>query len=199
MGRKLKPTPIRHCETCGMKLERKRLPNGDLEYLIHFNRRKFCDQSCMAADFRNRPSIATSWSGAHSHARRICPDGPCVKCAAPAARDVHHKDGNFLNGSPDNLERICRSCHNREHRQRTLCVICGKPAKGHGYCNMHFLRWKKHGDPLLLKDNQFVPIRKETESNPHRICKVVGCGRGYHAHGYCGMHNQQFKRGKLLP
>lgn len=29
-----KPTPERYCEYCGKKLERKRLPNGDLEYLI---------------------------------------------------------------------------------------------------------------------------------------------------------------------
>lgn len=39
-----KPTPMRCCEFCKKKLERKRLPNGDLEYLIHFNRRKYCDQ-----------------------------------------------------------------------------------------------------------------------------------------------------------
>lgn len=31
-----------------------------------------------------------------------------------------------------------------------LCSIpdCNKPSIGHGYCNSHYLRWYRHGDPL---------------------------------------------------
>ena len=34
-----------------------------------------------------------------------------------------------------------------------LCSVadCGKPHSKRGYCNTHFLRWKRHGDPLTTK------------------------------------------------
>lgn len=33
-----------------------------------------------------------------------------------------------------------------------LCSIpgCGKPHFGHGWCNTHYARWRRHGDPLSL-------------------------------------------------
>ena len=156
-----KPTPERYCEECGKKLERKRLPNGDLEYLIHFNRRKFCNQRCMGVNFDKRHSADVGWSAAHSVARSIVPKGPCNRCAKPMARDVHHKDGNHLNNAPENLERICRGCHKREHRPRGSCSLCGKPAKGLGYCEKHYQRFRKLGDPLMTKPNQHRPaVRK---------------------------------------
>lgn len=67
--------------------------------------------------------------------------------------------GNHLNNSVENLVRICRSCHNREHRQRALCTICGTPAKGLGYCEKHYQRFKKWGDPTIVKDNQHTQCR----------------------------------------
>lgn len=113
-----KPTPLRHCEHCGAQLERKRLPNGDLEYLIHFNRRKFCGRSCMGAAFDERPvKPDAGWMTAHYHARKICPPGHCSHCGKTGRTDVHHKDENWRNNSPDNLVRLCRSCHLKEHRQ----------------------------------------------------------------------------------
>jgi hypothetical protein len=192
-----KPTPLRFCEECGKQLERKRLPNGDLEYLIHFNRRKFCDQVCMGRNFDRRHSPETGWSAAHSAARSLVAPGPCSRCGKPQATDVHHKDGNWRNNSPTNLERICRSCHSREHRQRGSCVICGKPHKGLGFCEMHYQRFKKWGDPLTVKHNQFTPARKDVEANPTRVCQVPGCTAKYHANGYCSRHAQQARRGTL--
>ena len=146
-----KETPIRHCKHCGKKLERKRLRNGDLEYLIHFNRRMYCDRSCMAKEFDTRHSLVVGPSTARYHARKIIPKGSCSLCGKPNARDVHHKDGNYLNNSEDNLARTCRSCHNRGHRPRSSCTICGKPAKGHGYCSKHYVRFRKYGDPLIIR------------------------------------------------
>jgi hypothetical protein len=66
-----------------------------------------------------------------------------------------------------------------------------------GYCEKHYQRFKKWGDPLAVKDNQFVPLRSETEPNPTRACAIAGCLRPYHANGYCGMHVQQARRGTL--
>ena len=192
-----KPTPERFCEHCGKQLERKRLPNGDLEYLVHFNRRKFCDRHCMASAFDQRHSPEVGWSTAHYHARKMVPAGCCNRCGKPDASDVHHKDGNHLNNLLENLERICRSCHVREHKQRGSCAICGLPQKGLGYCNKHYLRFKKWGDPLAIKDNQFSEVRKDGEQKHQKPCQVRGCNAKYHANGYCTKHAQQAKRGTL--
>jgi len=155
-----KSTPERYCEFCDKPLERKRLPNGDLEYLIHFNRRKFCGRLCMAQAFDARETTDNpSWATAHYHARKLIPPGPCARCGALNARDVHHKDGNHQNNSPENLERICRSCHNLAHSKRKPCAICGEPQKGLGYCEKHYQRFKKYGDPLKTKRNQHTPVR----------------------------------------
>lgn len=155
MGAHRKPTPLKFCEQCGKKLERKRLPNGDLEYLIHFNRRKFCDLKCMATAFDARPvKNDPGWATAHHHARKLVPVGACEKCGSPDARDVHHRDGNYQNNDLSNLQRLCRSCHSKEHRQKSSCSICGKPVKGLGFCDKHYQRFKKHGDPLTVKINQ---------------------------------------------
>lgn len=113
-----KETPEKYCQTCGKKLERKRLPNGDLEYLIHFNRRKFCNELCFAnraIPLKDDPC----WMTAHYHARRACPPGPCAMCGRAVRTDVHHKDGDWQNSTPENLVRLCRSCHLKVHRSES--------------------------------------------------------------------------------
>ena len=72
--------------------------------------------------------------------------------------DVHHKDGDFHNNAPENLIRLCRSCHIKAHRKPKVCKICGAPMKGLGYCEKHYQRFKKYGDPLLWKRNQHTPL-----------------------------------------
>lgn len=196
-GPKQKPTPERYCEECEKKLERKRYPGGDLECLPNFIRRKFCDATCMGRAFDKRHSYDVGWMAAHHHARQIVPHGPCSRCAKPDALDVHHKDGNHLNNFPANLERICRSCHLRAHRTRSLCVICGQPQKGLGYCVKHYQRFKKYGDPLALKRNQHLHLMKEGETWEVRLCAVPGCEKKRHSRGYCSRHAQQHRRGKL--
>ncbi len=111
--------------------------------------------------------------------------------------DVHHIDHNYLNNSLENLERICRSCHSREHRQRGLCTICGQPQKGLGYCDKHYQRFKKWGDPLAVKENQFTPVTREGEKPQEKKCKVLDCTGKYHAKGFCSKHAQQDKRGTI--
>ena len=163
MPARRKPTPERYCQECGTRLERKPLAAGGLEYLIHFNRRKFCDRRCMASNFDRRHSADVGWSTAHYHARKIVARGPCSRCGKPDAMDVHHQDGNHLNNDPSNLERICRGCHNLAHRQRGSCSICGKPVKGLGFCDKHYQRFKKHGDPRAVKVNQHTTLGQSDE------------------------------------
>ncbi len=113
-----KPDPLKHCMHCGMQLARKRFASGVLEDLSVFKRRKFCDQECMGKDFDARPvKTDPAWMTAHYHARKICPKGPCVTCGKSGRTDVHHKDENWRNNSPENLARLCRSCHIKAHRE----------------------------------------------------------------------------------
>ena len=158
-----KPDPEKYCEYCGKRLERKRLPNGELQSLLHFNRQKYCNRLCFAMATDAKPSKSEDWSTTHYHARKEVEPGPCERCGKPNAKDVHHRDGNHLNNSRENLERICRSCHSKEHHKRQLCMVCGKPQKGLGYCEKHYQRFKKYGDPLLTKVNQHRPIEKATD------------------------------------
>ena len=147
-----KPTPLKHCTWCKKKLERKRLPNGDLEYLFHFTRRKYCNRVCMALAFDAKQDRAdTLPCSARWHSRKLVPKGGCEICGAKDARDVHHRDGDVHNNTKENLQRICRSCHNVIHRKRKLCRICGKPQKGLLLCNKHYIRFKKYGNPLYTK------------------------------------------------
>lgn len=158
-----KPTPLRFCEHCSAQLIRKRWTNGVLESLLHFGRRKFCDQRCMGHAFDARPTTGTSWATTHYHARKLVDPGPCTRCGALDALDVHHRDGDHQNNLLENLERICRSCHNKEHQKKASCTICGLPQKGHGYCSKHLARVKRHGDPMAVKVNQHRPVGRSAD------------------------------------
>lgn len=185
MAAPMKQTPLRFCTHCGSKLERKRLPNGDLECLIHFNARMYCGRGCMAKAFEAKPKTSDpSWTTAHWHARKVLPRGPCARCGSKGrTEEVHHKDEDWQNNSPSNLERLCRSCHRLEHSQKQPCVICGAEHKAFGYCEKHYQRFKRHGDPMKLG------------WGTRGICAISGCLTTNHSHGLCAKHAQQKRRG----
>ena len=62
--------------------------------------------------------------------------------------------------------------------KRTCSVEdCDRPSTTHGWCGMHYMRWKRTGDPLSI-------ARK-----PKRLhCDVEGCTRPFLAKGMCAMH-----------
>lgn len=164
-----KPTPVRYCSYCGMLLERKRI-NGRIEDLGVFKRRKYCNRECMRRAFVKTNGASQECGPAHHSARRIAylinkKDKVCEICGSTNNIDIHHKDGNYHNNDENNLMIVCRSCHCKLHRPKSTCKLCGKPVKGHGYCNTHYIRWKKFGDPLLyhgrkVKNNFFQERRK---------------------------------------
>lgn len=155
----------RYCYYCGNKLERKRF-NGRLEDFTVFSNRKYCNRECMKRNFiKIGDNYNQTFFNAHTTARKIneliLHKEVCELCGSDTNLDIHHIDGNWQNNNLDNLICLCRSCHMKEHHPKGKCIICGKPQKGHGYCNKHYLRFKKYGDPLYTKYN----MKKEGDTN----------------------------------
>lgn len=61
-----------------------------------------------------------------------------------------------------------------------VCAIddCEKKARTRGWCNLHYLRWKRHGDP-----NRIAPLR---------LCAVADCDNKARSRGWCQMHYQRW-------
>jgi rRNA maturation endonuclease Nob1 len=112
----------------------------------------------MKAAFRAKPKKGTGWMTIHYQARQLLPSGSCEICGSNKNVDVHHKDGNPQNNVLENLQRVCRSCHIKIHHPAKRCSICGAKAKGFGYCNKHYIRFKKYGDPLYVNGRREVIV-----------------------------------------
>lgn len=72
---------------------------------------------------------------------------------------------------------------------RKPCKIdgCDRPSAGRGWCQKHWARWRKHGDPMVVK-----PKTRPFKYGP--ICAVDGCSKPHHANGYCFYHNDRNAR-----
>ena len=154
MGRKKLPTPLKYCENCGKKLERRPLSSGYEEPLFFFNQRKYCSQKCasIAIGKEKVKKATTSPKISRARARKSIPFAPCALCGKTGYTEVHHIDKNPLNNSPNNLIRLCKSCHAKQHRLRGLCCVCGEPVKGLHLCSRHYQQYKK-----CLKNGKEVP------------------------------------------
>jgi len=149
-----KQEPEKYCLKCGYRLQRRRF-NGRLEDFSVFLRRKYCSQEC---GWIHSLKESVTLSGAYKRAAKL-KAGVCQECGCTNLVGIHHKDRNPLNNSSENLVTLCASCHTKLHwkegkqpwKQKASCKVCGKPASGHGFCLMHYQRWKKYGDPLLTK------------------------------------------------
>ena len=69
-----------------------------------------------------------------------------------------------------------------------VCSIetCSRPVHARTWCNAHYYRWRKHGDPL----------GGEPERTPKAIpeCSIDGCARVAYGLGYCTVHYLRLKR-----
>lgn len=85
---------------------------------------------------------------------------------------------------------LTRSLDRREeglamHATRTCSITeCDTRVFGHGWCQRHYNRWRRTGDPLGLR-------RRTASADP---CAVEGCDRRAHGRGWCKMHHHRFLR-----
>lgn len=142
------------CKACGKTLSRKRI-NGRMEDFTVFLRRKYCDRACMARAMTKTDPSRSAISKRTLKFRKE----QCDVCHTIHQLGVHHVDQNPMNNDPSNLMTLCAHCHTTWHwengkswpKERSACNICGTPARKSGYCQMHYQRFKKYGDPLLTK------------------------------------------------
>lgn len=158
MARKDIKQTEKYCGYCGEKLERKRY-NGVLEDFTAFKKRKYCNRECMKRAFLKIGENNQTWSNAHTTARKInqliLQKNECEQCGSKENLDMHHIDGNWGNNNLNNLICLCRSCHTKLEREKNkkVCKICGDKHRGLGYCNKHYIRYKKYGDLLHAKED----------------------------------------------
>lgn len=76
------------------------------------------------------------------------------------------------------------------HQYRNHCTLEGCPnlAFGHGYCNMHYKRWRKTGDPGAVTSRFRGPA-----------CSVAECPQPHSALGFCDTHYTRFKATGVVP
>lgn len=72
---------------------------------------------------------------------------------------------------------------------RKPCKIdgCERESAGRGWCQMHWQRWRKYGDPMFVK-------RSGVDFNVKATCSVDGCEKPHHALGFCNKHHIRFKK-----
>lgn len=67
--------------------------------------------------------------------------------------------------------------------ERTCAIEdCDRPVYGHGWCSLHWKRWRKHGDPSYV----WTPTKA--------ICSVDDCDQSVNGHGLCSMHYKRWRK-----
>lgn len=110
MAHPRKVEPEKYCDTCGIRLERKRMQtNGRLEDLGVFKRRKHCSLSCANTKEGNVKRGTYHWR-ARKHRK-----SSCEACGLTDQLHAHHVDGNRKNNEAENIQTLCVFCHNFLH------------------------------------------------------------------------------------
>ena len=73
-------------------------------------------------------------------------------------------------------------------KEKRECSIegCQNKYKGSGYCSKHYYRFKKNGDPNIVRKKQ------------RGICSILGCGKPHSVKGYCFNHFMTYKNRGLI-
>lgn len=91
-----------------------------------------------------------------------------------------NKEPGLLSGVPGSLRRS---------NDMRVCEIDGCDSKHsrRGYCNRHYISWRKYGSPLFSDERRILIKQK--------LCGFKGCERSYNAQGYCELHYKRSRKG----
>lgn len=68
----------------------------------------------------------------------------------------------------------------------TTCSVegCEKLARVRGWCQMHYSRWHRHGDPGSAEASKVYESRE--------VCSIEGCGKPHVARTFCATHYRRW-------
>ena len=116
----------------------------------------------------------------------------CTKCKKwlPSALEYYHRDKNTKSG----FCKVCRECRGYKFGDiqritgQTLCIVFGCEGKAikKNYCNKHYQKWRKYGDPLhnglpvkyqpaprkCSRCGKWFTPKTEQETRPKQYCSV---------------------------
>lgn len=170
MPQRIKPTPPRFCAFCSGKMERNQW-GWRLEDMGVFLRRLYCNRACMANGMRT-PEETQSRNYLTKKARRYLKSA-CVSCGTTRRLAIHHKDRDWRNNDPTNLETLCSACHISLHhaagdispkREKPPCAYCAKPSYRAGTCNTCRTRIRRHGDPFFGRKEWIASLKPRSLS-----------------------------------
>lgn len=150
-----KQEQVKFCECCGEAMQRKRF-NGRLEDLSAFMNRRFCSLSC-ANTRTDLTKHGYSWR-ARKHLKK-----QCEACGYTRALQAHHIDQDKTNNEPENIQTLCKHCHDFWH---TTAKRIGRTVAG----RMPRLAWLM-GWPLGWTDLEPLATDKYLNAQPKRgVC-----------------------------
>lgn len=99
--------------------------------------------------------------GYRYHARKMREES-CENCGITETLCAHHKDRDWTNNAPSNIQTLCNSCHTSLHHaageimpktEKPPCMVCGKVSYrlSQRLCNTHRTRLRRYGNPLLTR------------------------------------------------
>lgn len=112
----------------------KRCPSCSKVFFTSVRHQKYCSSSCAvkasAAHKIQRKAYIESRdteklrSACHNVSRKVIAlliskgivKEQCSMCGCTKGLEVHHKDVNYLNNMPSNLELLCKACHAKAHK-----------------------------------------------------------------------------------
>lgn len=176
------PFNSKKCEHCGKILARKTYGSvGQKETPKQYLKRRFCNSKCKGASEYGDDGPTDVTLG--NHARKFLAD-KCESCGTKKSLQAHHVDKDRSNNVPENIRTFCQSCHIKYHWEndnwRDAFVIdrgrkpypkgpckvagCNGISKTVGLCKKHYTRFKRHGDPTVVKKRGPAKSLKRKES-----------------------------------
>lgn len=174
-----KTDPLKNCKHCGAPLIRKRI-NGRMEDRGVFIKRKCCNRSCMA-NAMAKPVVGRRGHQCRARKHR---GSRCEQCGGTENLSINHKNRDWSDDRPENLETLCISCHMKKHwaepgglfpKKNIPCIICGRVTKlVHGMCGKHWQRFKRYGDANFVDNGGGLKNAGPAAINAAKTCCVHG-------------------------